>query len=174
MLEPTTLLGAGDAEGVLDFETFFRAEYPQLARACYLLTGDPAEAEDLAQEAMARVFERWGRVISMDSPAGYLYRTAFNLNRKRLRHLGVVGRRVFTEVFDRDPADLAETKHEVLRALGALPLAQRQALVLVGWFGMDANEAGRVLGIDPASVRGRVHRARIALKAHHEEEEDHP
>ena len=44
------------------FERFFEVEYPRLARALLLLTGDPREAEDLAQEALARAFERWARV----------------------------------------------------------------------------------------------------------------
>jgi DNA-directed RNA polymerase specialized sigma24 family protein len=41
-----------------EFEEFFRAEYPGLVRSLYLLTADLGEAEELAQEAMARVFER--------------------------------------------------------------------------------------------------------------------
>jgi len=51
----------------------------------YLLTGDRREAEDLAQEALVRAFERWSRVRSMANPPGYVYRTAINLNRNRLR-----------------------------------------------------------------------------------------
>src|SRR2546428_3542908 len=77
---------AGEA-AVLDFRAFFEAEYRRLARAVYLLTDDIAEAEDVAQEAMVRVYERWERVRAMDSPTGYLYRTAMNLNRSRLRKL---------------------------------------------------------------------------------------
>ena len=69
------------------FEDFFRGEYERLGAALYLLTGDRLEAEDLAQDAMSRIFERWERVASMDSPVGYLYRTAMNLWRKRLRRL---------------------------------------------------------------------------------------
>jgi len=168
MVEPD-LLVAVSTEGVLDFEEFFRAGYPQLARACYLLTGDSVDAEDLAQETMARAFERWDRVGAMESPAGYLYRTAFNLNSKRIRSLAVRARRTFTDALSHDPADLAVTRDEVMVALDSLPKAQRQALVLVGWLGMDANEAGRVLGVAPASVRGRVHRARITLRAQTEE-----
>ena len=164
MLEPTRRRTAGEAQTPLDFEGFFRDEYPQLARACYLLTGDTAEAEYLAQEAMARAYERWDRVGAMDSPAGYVYSTAFNLNHKRIRRLTVRARRVVGRLPTQDPAEIAEAKNEVLRALGSIPRGQREALVLVGWFGMDATEAGRVLGIDPASVRGRVHRARITLR----------
>src|ERR687884_501387 len=80
----------------LDFEDFFRAEYERLARTCLLLTGDAAEGEDLAQEAFARVFERWERVRAMDSPVGYVYRSALNLHRKRVRHLVVRARRLLS------------------------------------------------------------------------------
>ncbi|HZA40654.1 MAG TPA: sigma factor [Actinomycetota bacterium] len=51
-----------------------------------LLTADRHEAEELAQEAMARAYAWWDRVGRMNSPGGYVYRTAVNLNRKRLRH----------------------------------------------------------------------------------------
>ena len=78
---------------VSDFRDFFDAEYRRLARALYLLTDDVAEAEDVAQEAMVRMYERWERVRRMDSPTGYLYRTAMNLNRSRLRKLVTNARR---------------------------------------------------------------------------------
>jgi RNA polymerase sigma-70 factor, ECF subfamily len=147
-----------------DFDGFFRDEYPRLARACYLLTGGSIEAEDLAQEAFARTFERWDRVATMDSPSGYLFATVLNLNRKRVRRLTRQVRDTLSPNPTPDPAAVAEAKNEVLLALGSLPRTQREALVLVGWFDMDANEAGRVLGIDAASVRGRVHRARATIR----------
>jgi len=71
---------------VLDFKVFFRDEYRGLVRALYLLTADQAEAEELAQETMARVYERWDRVSGMESPSGYAYRVAVNLLH---RHGGV-------------------------------------------------------------------------------------
>lgn len=74
------------------FSGFFAARYERLVRACILLTGNAAEGEDLAQEAMAKVLERWDRVSEMDDPEGYLYRTALNLHRK-LRRLAVAARR---------------------------------------------------------------------------------
>jgi len=42
-----------------DFGEFFGRGYIRLGRACLLLTGSPAEAEDLAQEALARLCARW-------------------------------------------------------------------------------------------------------------------
>jgi DNA-directed RNA polymerase specialized sigma24 family protein len=55
----------------------------------------------------------------------------------------------------------------LLEATGHLALlsaTQRAAVVLVDWAGMTAAEAARVLGIQPVSVRGRLHRARAALR----------
>ena len=164
MLEPTPLLAVLEPAPAADFGRFFADEYPRLARACVLLTGSAPEGEDLAQEAMARAFERWSRVASMGSPAGYVYRTAFNLNRRRIRRLGLAAKRFFGGTDPSDPAAVAADRDLVLRALASVPDTQREALILVGWLGMDATEAGDVLGVDAASVRGRVHRARTALR----------
>ena len=51
-----------------------------------------------------------------------------------------------------------------LRAVAALPIAQRQAVVLVDWLGFPPSEAALLLGIEAASVRGRLHRARLELR----------
>src|SRR5436309_15717753 len=83
-------------ESEIEFDDFFRGEYPRLVRSLYLLTADLPEAEELAQESMARAYERWGRVRRMDAPGGYVYRTAVNLNRKRVRHLAVRVKRIGT------------------------------------------------------------------------------
>jgi len=145
------------------FPEFYRREYPRLARASLLLTGSVVDAEDLTQEALARVYERWDQVSAMDSPEGYLYRTAMNLHKKALRRLAVRAR-VIVERSERDDLQVAEDRLEVLRAVAALPRAQREALVLVEWLGFDADEAGRLLGVEAVSVRTRLHRARAGLR----------
>ena len=75
----------GGLRGVL------RALLPPGAQAMFLMTGDRSEAEDLAQEAMARVYERWRRVRGMGRRRA-TSSTALNLNRKRLRRLAVRSR----------------------------------------------------------------------------------
>jgi DNA-directed RNA polymerase specialized sigma24 family protein len=87
--EPTR--GAPAAEP--SFEDFFAAERVRLGRALFLLTGDASEADELAQDAMVRIFERWDRVRRADSPVAYLYATAMNLHRSGLRRLRVLCRR---------------------------------------------------------------------------------
>jgi len=155
-----------DPAGRDSFDAFFRAHYPSVVRALVVVSGGEPEAEELAQEAFARALEQWERVRAMESPVGYVYRTAFNVNRNRLRHLARPLRHWVASMPENDPASEVETRSELRRVLARLPASQREALVLVEWLGLDADEAGRVLGIEAASVRGRIHRARRTIKEH--------
>jgi RNA polymerase sigma-70 factor, ECF subfamily len=152
-----------DAGAPLEFEEFYRAQHGRLARALYLLTGNAGEAEDLAQEAMARVFERWDRVAVMESPEGFAFRTALNLHRSALRRLFVRRRRT-TEAVQTDAIGTAESRMDVHRAMQSLSAEQREAVVLVEWLDLTTEDAGKILGIEPGSVRTRLHRARALLK----------
>lgn len=153
-----------DRQDGVRFEDFFRAEYPSLVRMLLALTGDRSEAEELAQEAMARTFEQWSRVQRFDSPAGYTYRTALNLNRKRLRHLATRARKAVLLRPREEGSTPAETRGALSMALASLPRSQRDAVILTEWVGLKAEEAGRLLGIKAASVRSRVNRAKASLR----------
>ena len=163
MIEPTRPPPIVDPARGDSFESFFRSHYRSAVRALVIVAGGESEAEDLAQEAFARALERWDRVRSMASPVGYVYSIAFNLNRNRLRHLARALRGRSEPAQQPDPASEVETRLEIRRVLSCLPASQREALVLVEWLGLDAAEAGRVLRIDAASVRGRIHRARHTI-----------
>lgn len=164
MIEPVSLRAVPEVGETSAFERFFLEMHDRLFQALYLLTGDRYEADDLAQEALLRAYERWDRVRTMDSPAGYVYRTALNLHRSRLRKLSVRARRAFAAVPSEDPVSAVAASQDVRRALARLPRGQREALVLVGWLDLSAEEAGRVLGIEASSVRGRLHRGRLTLR----------
>ncbi|HJY31569.1 MAG TPA: sigma factor, partial [Actinomycetota bacterium] len=77
----------------VSFEAFFEAEHERLFRALYLVTGNAQEAEELMQDAFVAVWERWDRVSGMDDPTGYLFRTAMNRFRSRLRRASRAARR---------------------------------------------------------------------------------
>jgi Sigma-70 region 2 len=62
------------------FESLFADHHARLFRALYLIVGDTYEAEELAQEAFLKVFERWNRI---HDPEAYLYRSALNTTRSR-------------------------------------------------------------------------------------------
>jgi RNA polymerase sigma factor (sigma-70 family) len=150
--------------GELDFEDFYRATFPNLVRAMFLLVPDDAEAEELAQEAMVRVYERWDRVGSMESPSGYVYQVAVNLNRRRIRSLAIRTRRLLTVRAGLQHVPPPESDRDLAVAIGSLSIRLREAFMLVDWLGMSSDEAGRILRIAPASVRSRVHRARKELR----------
>jgi RNA polymerase sigma factor (sigma-70 family) len=145
------------------YEVFFEREYRALVRFAYLLCGDAAEAEEIAEEAMARVYERWDRVGWMGSPGGYANRVALNLYRRRFRIPSRL-RQMGGGSASRDPLDDVVTRSDVAAALEALPVGQRAAVLLVEWMGLDSSEAAKVLGVRPASVRSRVHRAKETLR----------
>jgi RNA polymerase sigma factor (sigma-70 family) len=149
----------------LEFEEFFRSEHRRLVAALYLLVGDRTEAEDLAQESLARAFERWARVREMASPAGYVYRIALNLSRKRFRRIGRDRPFAYASASSTDPTESADQRVVIRSAVLSLTREQREALVLVEWLELDSDEAGRVLRISAESVRARVHRAREVLRS---------
>jgi DNA-directed RNA polymerase specialized sigma24 family protein len=49
-----------------DFRGFFAQQYERLCRLGFLLTGDPAQAEELAQDAQVRTWWRWRLVRRPD------------------------------------------------------------------------------------------------------------
>lgn len=155
------LASGPDVEG---FESFFTVESERLVRAMYLLTGDKQEAEDLSQEAMLRVFERWDEISTMASPQGYLYRIAFNLHRRHLRRAlrNVRARKDAEPISSLDTTAVART--DVQRALRSLRKGEREVVVLRDWLGLSATEMSAVLGVSPAAARVRLHRARAALR----------
>lgn len=182
MMEPSDMMessAVGSSDAIADvtavtaprFEEFFEAEHVRLARAVYLLTGSAAEADELTQEAMVRVYERWDRVQQLDSPQGYLFRTALNLHRSRVRWLATRARHTHEAKPSPDPAETVQSRDSLARALASLPAGQRAAVVLVEWLGMDHQEAASVLGIKPGSVRARLSRAKADLRRKLEDED---
>lgn len=162
MTRPGEPVQAGEST----FEAFFRGEHPRLKQALFAVTGSDAEAEEIAQEALLRVWERWDRVSRMENPTGYLYRTALNAHRSRLRSAARSLRRAGQRVRARDEDRLRDVEEEdrVSRAMSQLPLRQRSAIVLVEFLQFDSTEAGAILGVSPTTVRNLAAQARANLK----------
>ncbi|MGH2691382.1 MAG: sigma-70 family RNA polymerase sigma factor [Actinomycetota bacterium] len=156
-----------EARRVETFEDFFHAHYERLLRAMYLATGNRHEAEDLAQDAMARVLERWDRVRNLEDPVGYVFRVALNRRRSTLRRLALAIRttpkaHVHAAI---EPTVAIDDRDAIRRALDSLPASQRETLILCDWLEMTDAEAATVLRISPGAARTRLHRARAALRA---------
>jgi RNA polymerase sigma factor (sigma-70 family) len=157
-----------DALKPVSFEMFFEREYPRLVRALSANTVSLSEAEDLAQEAMVRVYERWQRVSELQAPAAYVYTIAVNLYRRRRRRRATFPwKRLAAGRGDRDqedPVAQLALHDQLFAALAGLPEGQRDVVLLVDWFDLDSTSAAEVLGIEPPSVRSQLHRARRALQ----------
>ena len=148
----------------LSFEEFFEAEQERLLKILWMVTGSLHEAEDLVQDAFIRLWDRWAEVAVMESPVGYLHRTALNIFRNRYRRtkLGLRKAVGFT-----DPPDaflVIEDRVTVAGALATLTPRQRAALVLTEVLGYPSVEAGQMLGVGASTVRSLAHAARAALR----------
>jgi RNA polymerase sigma factor (sigma-70 family) len=146
------------------FEDFFRAEYDRLYRAVTMITGSRQEAEDVLQVAFLKVFERWDRVAVMDHPQGYLYRVAMNEFRSRYRRAARSARRTLTPGEPDDAFAGVEDRDVVIRALRGLIPQQRAAIVLTGLLEYSSEEAGKMLGLAPSTVRVLATRARATMR----------
>jgi RNA polymerase sigma-70 factor (ECF subfamily) len=136
------------------FERLCREEWAGLVRAAYLITGDREEAMDIAQEALARAFERWKVVSALDRPGAWLHRVAANLALSWRRRQRIRSRpQPVTAPGEREssPADLPDPG--LMRALGSLPMAQRAAVVLRHLVGLSIEDTAIALSKKPGTVR---------------------
>ena len=146
------------------FEEFFELQHARLFGALSVMTGDRFEAEEVMQDSFLRIWERWDRISAMDDPVGFLYRTAMNLYRKRLRRAAVAVRKAANLAPEGDALDTVETRDEAVRLLRTLTPREREAIVLTAYLGYSTEEAGKLLGIKANTVRVLTMRARNSLR----------
>ena len=164
---PVVSFGVSVPEAVGDassFEAFFEAESASLFRRLCLVTGNRHEAEEVMQDAFLNVFERWERVRAMDDPTGYLYRTAFNVFKRRSRRAALAARRTVGLAEDVDEFAASDTRSMVAEALSTLSPRQRAAIVLTDLLGYSSESAGKMLGIRPVTIRVLASQFRAALR----------
>jgi DNA-directed RNA polymerase specialized sigma24 family protein len=75
------------------FSEFFASQYGRLRRLGFLFTGDWAQGEDLAQEALVRTWWRWPLVRGQDHPEAYARKILVNRHRSLLRRARLEARR---------------------------------------------------------------------------------
>jgi RNA polymerase sigma-70 factor, ECF subfamily len=131
---------------------------------------DDAEAEDVAQEALLRLWRSAdGLEVGVQGLRPWLRRVVSNLCVDRMRS----GRRlmVVEEVPDRaEPAtqltqlEARDVSRRVDAALKELPDRQRMALTLFHYEGLSQVEVGRIMGISDEAVESLLARARRHLK----------
>jgi RNA polymerase sigma-70 factor (ECF subfamily) len=132
-----------------------------------LLLDDRGEAEEVVQEAFARVYEGWGRVRSKDDPLPYVRRTVVNLARGGLRRRLIVRRTRHVPVANEPSAEsgavASEDRRAVFAAVRALPRRQRECVVLRYYLDCSTADTAAALGISDGSVKTHLHRALASL-----------
>jgi RNA polymerase sigma-70 factor (ECF subfamily) len=146
------------------FEDLFHAERDRLFRMLVVITGSRQEAEDISQDAFARVWERWASVSRMANPAGYLHRTAMNVFRSKYRRALLAARRTAGTALADDVYETVDDRQVALQILRAMPPRQRAAIVLTEVLGYSATDASKMLGVRASTVRALHFQARSALK----------
>ena len=147
------------------FEDFFERYHRRLFAGLCLVTGSRDEAEDVMQEAFLQVWQRWDRVSGMDQPAGYLFRTAMNLTRKRGRRAALALKRAAGLAPEPDAFAQVDDRDELIRAMQELAPRERAAIVLTALEEYSSREAGEMLGIADSTVRVLAGRARISMRS---------
>lgn len=139
-------------------------------------------AHDVVAETFLVAWRRWDDVP--DPAIGWLLSTARRTMQNRARgDRRLRGLRERVALLDRvaadldgptDAAEVALERSEALERLARLDPSHREALLLVAWDGLSADEAAAALGIRPAAFRKRLSRARAALEAMNPVQAGHP
>jgi RNA polymerase sigma factor (sigma-70 family) len=148
----------------VSFEVLFLDVHDRLYRALYFITGSSADAEELMQDAFLKLWERWDRIDRIDDPVAYLFRSALNGFRMRMRRSRTAARRLLPVANARDPFDDVNVREDVRRMLRGLPPRQRAAIVLTEIFGYSSEQAARIMRIRPTTVRALASQGRAALR----------
>jgi RNA polymerase sigma-70 factor (ECF subfamily) len=143
-------------------EALFRAHWPKLYRAAYLVVHDAAAAEDIAQESFVAAIRRL-ETFDRERPFGpWLHRIAVNraIDWLRVRQL-----RTEAELEDAAaplrPRDLSD---DALAALAGLVPEHRAVIVLRHLLGYTPGEIAELLGLPRGTVNSRLRRGLDTLR----------
>ena len=140
-----------------------------LVATAWHVTGDRAEAEDVAQETFVRLMAK-SREWRRDGPPlrAWLHRVAVNLSidkRRARRTVPLDETMPGLEADSGDPLRDAAITRAVGRVMDELPRRQRAAIALVHYQGFSGSEAAQMLDISVEALESLLARARRALRA---------
>lgn len=156
-------------------EALVHAHQNAVYRLAYALLGDPAEADDAAQEALLAALRSLDTYRGDSAFSTWLYSVTANVCRLRRRRWRTLGRlrEQLTALFWQNPAPpqpeaavvQAETDAALWRAVQALGEKHRAPVVLRYYYGCSVDEIARILDLKPGTVHSRLSIARDRLRA---------
>ncbi|MFD0339632.1 RNA polymerase sigma factor [Streptomyces sp. NPDC127117] len=174
-----TLIGAAQRGDVEALTALVYGSYPHVHRFAHTLCATPQDAEDAAQEALIILYRKIGMLRASGALASWMFRIVRNecLRRTRaLRHrepIGEEGRLGTSGRFDAFGGTARSAEEDVLlrleaervaAAVAALPVDQRQVLVMRDVQGLPGRTVADRLGLSNAAMKSRLHRARSAVR----------
>jgi len=164
-------LKAGDTKA---FETLVITYQHRVFGVALRMLGSRAEAEDIAQETFLRAHRAVGEFRGEARLGTWLYAIASRLCLNRIASAPRRLERADDAALLRLPApgadaasalERSELEAALQQAIAALPEERRIVVVLRDLEGLDYEEVAEVLGLPLNTVRTRLHRARLDLKA---------
>ena len=146
------------------YEEYVGARWNSLYRTAYLLTGNHADAEDLAQTTLIKAYRSWSKVAAAASPDAYVRRIMTNGFISSRRGLRVARERLVDEVPEAltggGGVDLERMR--LWPHVAALPPKQRAVIVLRYYEDLSEQQIAEALGCSPGTVKSN---ASLALKS---------
>ena len=156
----------GDIEA---FEELYRANVGRVYALCLRMAGDPTLAEELAQEAFVRAWQKLGSFRGASAFSTWLHRVTVNVvlghRRSAIRRearVRSVGDDLPRDVAGRQPGTAESIDLE--RAISSLPDGARRVFVLHDVEGFRHREISRLMGIAVGTSKAQLHRARKLLR----------
>lgn len=148
----------------IDFDAWYRRERPRVVASVAAITGHPSLAVEAADEAFTRAFERWRSVSAMQSPGGWVHRTALNVARRRLRRSGQE-RRLWRLVANGSTPEAPPPTWplDLWMLLQKLAPREREAMVLRHVADLSTKDVAAVMGVSQGTVSSTLHAARARL-----------
>jgi RNA polymerase sigma-70 factor (sigma-E family) len=145
------------------FEEFYRGTRHRVMTFLYAMCGDRADAQDAAQEAYVRAWQRWSTIAGYDDPEAWVRTVGWRLCMSRWRKArnAVVAQRRHGTAAPADPP--GEDTVALVRALRQLPPADREAVVLHHLLDLTVADVAAHTGVPANTIKTRLVRGRRAL-----------
>lgn len=138
------------------FGELYRAHWDGMVRLAFVMVDDLAVAEDLAQDAFARMYRARDGVRE---PLAYLRSAVYNACRNHVRHQQV---RRAAPAFR--AAEAPPVGDHVIDVIRRLPYRTRALVVLRYYAGLTDTEIAEVTGLPAGTVKSRLHRTLSELR----------